>query len=110
MLHVSAGAKTTERPPTYDFGGGSAHVTVCEPQPLYPVIGLILHGEWQYAPVRRAFLDDGDGNEDVLDEFEETSSNWPQEVPSSACASSSAAFPVLGTWPPRRVTSSSSPR
>ncbi|MEU0675539.1 DUF1963 domain-containing protein [Streptomyces sp. NPDC006172] len=62
VLHVRAGARTTERPAP----------KVYEPQTLYPVVGLTLHDDWQYAPARRAFLNDGDGNEETLEEFEET--------------------------------------
>ncbi|MFF0157894.1 DUF1963 domain-containing protein [Streptomyces sp. NPDC005263] len=72
VLHVPAGAQTTERPSAYDLGGETAHVKVYEPQTLYPVAGLTLHHDWSYAPARRAFLNDGNGNgnEEILDEFE----------------------------------------
>ncbi|MFJ4620745.1 DUF1963 domain-containing protein [Streptomyces sp. NPDC088812] len=72
VLHVPAGAQTTERPPTYDLNGETAHAKVYEPQTLYPVVGLTLQSDWSYAPASRAFLDDGDDNEEVLDQFEET--------------------------------------
>ncbi|MFF3737752.1 DUF1963 domain-containing protein [Streptomyces sp. NPDC002566] len=72
VLHVPAGARTTERPVTYDVDGETAQPTVYEPRTLYPVVGLTLHSDWQDAPACRAFLNAADGNEGVLDMFEET--------------------------------------
>ncbi|MGW2642836.1 DUF1963 domain-containing protein [Streptomyces sp. NPDC001348] len=71
VLHVPAGARTTERSPAYDLDGETVHVKVYEPQTLYPVVGLTLHSDWQDAPACRAFLDEGDGNEAILDGFKE---------------------------------------
>ncbi|MCX5601481.1 DUF1963 domain-containing protein [Streptomyces phaeochromogenes] len=90
VLHVRAGARTTERSATYESkesnesNGEAGHVRVYEPRTLYPVPGLTLDGDGEAGPRTRAFLDedradeganDGagaqDGAEDALDSFEE---------------------------------------
>lgn len=73
VLHVPAGAHTTERSATYDLNGETEQVRVYEPRTLYPVPGLTLEGDAEGGPQTRAFLDeDGakDGAEDALDSFE----------------------------------------
>lgn len=87
VLHVRAGARTTERSATYESNesnGEAGQVRVYEPRTLYPVPGLTLDGDGEAGPRTRAFLDedradeganDGagaqDGAEDALDSFEE---------------------------------------
>lgn len=70
VLHVPAGARTTERAATYEFMGEAMEVTVYEPRTLYPVPGLTLDSDWEGGPQTSAFLD-GDGAEDALESFEE---------------------------------------
>ncbi|MFF3712374.1 DUF1963 domain-containing protein [Streptomyces phaeochromogenes] len=70
VLHVPAGARTTERAATYEFMGEAMEATVYEPRTLYPVPGLTLDGDWEGGPQTSAFLD-GDGAEDALERFEE---------------------------------------
>lgn len=70
VLHVPAGARTTEPSATYEFMGESMETTVYEPRTLYPVPGLTLDGDWEGGPQTSAFLD-GDGAEEVLESFEE---------------------------------------
>ncbi|MGW1726680.1 DUF1963 domain-containing protein [Streptomyces sp. NPDC002306] len=70
LLHVPAGAHTTERAATYDVDGEAVRVRVYEPRTLYPVAGLTLDSDRQQAPRARAFLDGG-GDEEALDGFEE---------------------------------------
>ncbi|MFD9001444.1 DUF1963 domain-containing protein [Streptomyces sp. NPDC059582] len=70
VLHIPAGARTTERAATYDSDGEAMRIRVYEPRTLYPVAGLTLDSDWQEAPQTRAFLD-GDGDEEALDSFEE---------------------------------------
>ncbi|MFD9188187.1 DUF1963 domain-containing protein [Streptomyces phaeochromogenes] len=78
VLHVRAGARTTERSATYEFNGEAGQVRVYEPRTLYPVPGLTLDSDGEVGPRTRAFLDDdggedgaNDGAEDALDSFEE---------------------------------------
>jgi hypothetical protein len=70
VLHIPAGARTTERSATYAFHGEAMQVRVYEPRTLYPVAGLTLDSGWEGGPQTCAFLD-GDGAEEVLDSFEE---------------------------------------
>ncbi|QIY99412.1 DUF1963 domain-containing protein [Streptomyces sp. S1D4-11] len=70
VLHVPAGARTTERAATYEFNGEATQIRVHEPHTLYPVPGLTLDSDWEGGPQTRAFLDGG-GDEDALDSFEE---------------------------------------
>ncbi|MFI6339044.1 DUF1963 domain-containing protein [Streptomyces sp. NPDC050535] len=70
VLHVPAGAHTTERAATYELNGEAMQVRVYEPLTLYPVAGLTFDNEWQEGPQTRAFLAGG-GDEDALDSFEE---------------------------------------
>lgn len=70
VLHIPAGARTTERAATYEFNGEAMQIKVYEPRTLYPVPGLTLDSDWHGGPQTRAFLD-GDGDEDALDSFEE---------------------------------------
>ncbi|WP_405543468.1 YwqG family protein [Streptomyces phaeochromogenes] len=78
VLHIPAGARTTERSATYELDGEAEQVRVYEPRTLYPVPGLTLDSDWDGGPQTRAFLEeDGaedradDGAEDALDGFEE---------------------------------------
>ncbi|MEU9185543.1 DUF1963 domain-containing protein [Streptomyces sp. NPDC048484] len=60
VLHVPAGAPTTERSATYEFHDESMEITVYEPGDLYPVAGLSLDRE--LGPTTSAFLHEiGDG-------------------------------------------------
>ncbi|MFJ4834433.1 DUF1963 domain-containing protein [Streptomyces sp. NPDC088747] len=70
VLHVPAGAHTTERAATYELGGEAVETRVYEPRTLYPLPGLTFDSEWDGGPETRAFLDDG-GDEDALEGFEE---------------------------------------
>ncbi|WP_280885946.1 DUF1963 domain-containing protein [Streptomyces sp. LBL] len=70
VLHVPAGAPATEHSGTYALDGEAMQVRVYEPHTLYPVAGLTLDNDWRRAPQTRAFLA-GDGDDDVLDRFEE---------------------------------------
>ncbi|MFE9680774.1 DUF1963 domain-containing protein [Streptomyces sp. NPDC006285] len=70
VVHVPAGARTTERSAAYEFDGETLQTRVYEPRTLYPVAGLTLHEDWRDAPATSAFLDDG-GDDDALDGFEE---------------------------------------
>lgn len=81
VLHVPAGAATTERSATYESNesnGEAGQVRVYEPRTLYPVPGLTLDGDGEAGPRTRAFLDEdgandgaNDGAEDALESFEE---------------------------------------
>ena len=74
VLHVPAGARTTERAATYAWEGEPMQTTVYEPRTLYAVPGLSLDGDWEGGPETEAFLDgDGGGDEaeDALENFEE---------------------------------------
>ncbi|MEV2232903.1 DUF1963 domain-containing protein [Streptomyces phaeochromogenes] len=89
VLHVPAGAATTERSATYESNessesnesnGEAGQVRVYEPRTLYPVPGLTLDGDGEVGEQTRAFLDEdgvdggaegGAGAEDALDSFEE---------------------------------------
>ncbi|MEU9780904.1 DUF1963 domain-containing protein [Streptomyces phaeochromogenes] len=85
VLHVPAGAATTECSATYESNesnGEAGEVRVYEPRTLYPVPGLTLDSDGEVGPRTRAFLDDegaddgaedgaNDGAEDALDSFEE---------------------------------------
>ncbi|SME89469.1 DUF1963 domain-containing protein [Streptomyces sp. Amel2xC10] len=72
VLHVPAGAPTTERAPTYTYDGEDMRIRVYEPRTLYALPGLTLDSEsnWTTGPETRAFLE-GDGGEEALDRFEE---------------------------------------
>ncbi len=70
VLHIPAGARTTERSATYEFNGEAEQVRVYEPRTLYPMAGLTLDSDWEEGPQTRAFLAE-DGAEDTLDGFEE---------------------------------------
>ncbi|MFS8204254.1 DUF1963 domain-containing protein [Streptomyces sp. CWNU-52B] len=78
VLHVPAGARTTERAAAYDFDGEPMSARVYEPRVLYPLAGLTLDSDWRQAPAAGAFLDragdgdgEGDAEADALDRFEE---------------------------------------
>jgi hypothetical protein len=70
VLHVPAGARTSERSAAYEWDGEAMQVRVYEPRILYPVAGLTLDGDRREAPRTGAFLDAG-GDEDALEGFEE---------------------------------------
>ncbi|MCZ4514372.1 DUF1963 domain-containing protein [Streptomyces sp. ActVer] len=70
VLHIPAGARTTEGSATYELNGETEQVRVYEPRTLYPVLGLTLDGDEEGGPQTRAFLDE-DGAEEALDGFEE---------------------------------------
>ncbi|MGW3423954.1 DUF1963 domain-containing protein [Streptomyces phaeochromogenes] len=71
VLHVSAGAQTTEQAATYELDGETIPVRFYEPHTLYPVVGLTLENNWHCAaPETLTFLD-GDGDPNVLGDFED---------------------------------------
>ncbi|MFJ5301960.1 DUF1963 domain-containing protein [Streptomyces sp. NPDC088350] len=70
VLHVPAGARTTERAATYEFRGEAMETRVYEPRVLYPVPGLTLDSDRQEGPQTSEFLN-GDGAEEALERFEE---------------------------------------
>ncbi|MFJ1967214.1 DUF1963 domain-containing protein [Streptomyces sp. NPDC087903] len=70
VLHVPAGARTTERAATYEWNGEVMRARVYEPRTLYPVAGLTFDSESPEGPQTSAFLD-GDGAEEALESLEE---------------------------------------
>jgi hypothetical protein len=71
VLHVSAGARTTERSATYELDGEPEQARVYEPAVLYPVPGLTVAPDWRDAPATRAFLDGSAERYGILDAFED---------------------------------------
>ncbi|UIX30776.1 DUF1963 domain-containing protein [Streptomyces sp. GQFP] len=75
VLHVPAGAHTTERAATYEWEGEPMQTTVYEPRALYAVPGLSLDGDWEGGPETEAFLEgddgEGEGAGETLERFEE---------------------------------------
>ncbi|MEX1652038.1 DUF1963 domain-containing protein [Streptomyces pseudovenezuelae] len=71
VLHVPAGARTTERPATYELDGEPEQARVYPPNVLYPVPGLTVAPDWRDAPATSAFLDGGADRDDILDGFED---------------------------------------
>lgn len=68
VLHVPAGARTTQHQAAYELDGEAVQAAVYPPDALYPVPGLTLAPGWRDAPATRAFLNDGGAD---LDAFEE---------------------------------------
>ncbi|MFE1796022.1 DUF1963 domain-containing protein [Streptomyces sp. NPDC059517] len=72
VLHVPAGARTTERTaPNELIEGESWQPTVYEPGVLYAVPGLTVAPDWRNAPATSAFRDGGADRDDALDRFED---------------------------------------
>ncbi|MGQ5576374.1 DUF1963 domain-containing protein [Streptomyces sp. ECR3.8] len=71
VVHVPAGARTTERSATYELDGEPEQVRVYQPGALYPVPGLTVSPDWRDSPATSAFLDSGPDRDDILDDFED---------------------------------------
>jgi hypothetical protein len=71
VLHVPAGASTTECSPTYELDGEPEQAWVYQPDVLYPVPGLTVSPDWRDDPATSAFLDAGADRDGILDDFED---------------------------------------
>lgn len=71
VLHVPADVPTTQRPASYELDGEPEHVTVYQPNVLYPVPGLTPGPDWRDGPATSAFLEGGADRDDILDRFED---------------------------------------
>ncbi|MFG2576292.1 DUF1963 domain-containing protein [Streptomyces sp. NPDC048481] len=71
VLHVPAGARTTQRSAAYELNGEPEQVRVYQPDDLYPLPGRSFSPDWRDAPATSAFLDSRADRDDILDDFED---------------------------------------